>query len=307
MKLLTLFFVLTTWINVGNSKPILLDKILAVIDSQTITLSKISRIKTNLKARKDIAPQLYPKNSLGTSEIVQILINSKMIKDHLKNMGIMIGDEQTEDLISQNEKRLGINRTQLLSILKNYKLTFEEYFQLSRSLHEMNNFYSIVIVPLISVTEQEIKNTFFKNNLGNKTLTLKYTLLDFRINKNHISKKDSTKFPKELKKYRINGIISEKFKNFETETIEELYANSLTKKLSNLLKNTDEGSFSKTILLNDGLYHAFYLKEKNLVESDLYLKQKERIREMLFQKKAKELITVWLEREKNKHFIKYFL
>ena len=69
---------------------------------------------------------------------------------------------------------------------------------------------------------------------------------------------------------------------------------------------TEEASFSNPILIN-GAYHVFYVKKKDLVESEQFLRVKERIRAELMESVSNEVMNLWFQREQNKHFVRTFL
>ena len=110
---------------------------------------------------------------------MELNIKQFLIRDEISRTGYVINDNQVESQIKETEKRIGTTRKELLKFLKRHKITFEEYFEITRATIEYNIFTSKIIAPLVSVTDQEIKNTFYKRNIKNKALDLKYTLVDF--------------------------------------------------------------------------------------------------------------------------------
>ena len=134
-------------------------------------------------------------------------------------MGYIISDDRVESEIKAKEKALGLTRESLLKFLRENDLTFDEFFELTRESIEFNVFISTVIQPLISVTEQEIKNAFYKENQKNKTLTFKYTLVDFSVKNSKLNKTLVSEFSNVLKKYQENGILPKAYSTMSTNTI----------------------------------------------------------------------------------------
>jgi len=283
----------------------LLDKILAVVNGKAITLSTVKRVKTNIRARKNISPLIYERLNFSDKEIVEILINSVLVRSKLEEMGYIISDSQVESQIKMTEKNLGLNRDALLDFLNSNNLSFDEYFELTREAIEFNIFSSRFIRPLISVTDQEVKNHFYKQNANNKRFSFKYTLVDFSINKNILSSADLSNFSNVLKKFQNTGILPNKYKDLSTNVLGDITEDGLTKELIALLKKTDEGSFSKPILLYTE-YHVFFVKKKDLVESEVFQRQKEKIKAELMKGVGLSITKMWFLREKDKHYIKYF-
>lgn len=301
MRSILVFVIL--WSSITQAK--LLDKITVIVDDKTFTESQIQRVMGTLKTRKEISPQIY-NEELSKSEIVNIFINRILIKEKLKEMGYLIGDDQVEAQIKQTEKRLGLNRATFIEFLSRNNLKFDEYFEIIRETIEYNVFISRIIQPMISITEQEIKNTFFKTHSKDKTFTFKYSLVDFSISRTSLDKKDLQSFQEIMEKYQQSGVLPPRFSSVQTNVLGEVTEEFLNKELLEILKQTEEGKFSRPILIGKD-YHVFFVKKKDLMESDLFNKGKNKIKAELFYKKSNEMKKVWFQREENKHFIKKFL
>jgi len=297
--LIATIFLLFSW----NLSAKMLDKIMAVIDENIITLSQVNRIQDNLASRKNISPPIYSNENMARDEIVDLVIRKFLIRDKLAETGYIIGDEQVESQINATEKRLGLNREALMSFLKSTNLTFNEYFDIIRETIEFNIFQGKVIVPLINITDQEVKNLFYKQNQGNATFTFKYLLTDFYLE--HPTPTKVSTFKKMLEKYQVSGILPEEFSTMQTNVLGNVTEDGLTPELTHLLKKTGEGQFTTPIKIND-IYHVFFVKKKDLVESEIFNQAKERIKMGLYEEKAKGMISVWFKREGARHYLKYF-
>ena len=71
-----------------------LDKIIAVVDDQTISHLDVLRIKDTLRARNEISPQIFRTTSLNEKEIMNLLINKKLIREKLNALGYFIADDR---------------------------------------------------------------------------------------------------------------------------------------------------------------------------------------------------------------------
>ena len=287
-----------------NSTPKLLDKIVAVVNNQVISLSEVSRMQDTVEARVEVSPIIYDKKQYNQKNFIDLLIRAFIIRDKLTAQGYVINDDAVESRIRATEQRLGLARADLLNFLKSKDLTFEEYFEIIRETMEYNIFASRIIAPLVSVTEQEIKNEFYKKNASNTALSFKYHLMDFYLPEAKLIDKDSAKFLTTLRDYQLTGKLPEEFKDLETNELENLREEGLSADLVKILKDTPEGSFSKPILLG-GHWHSFYLQKKDLVESQQYLQMKDQIQQEIFMKKGQAVTNNWFEREYSNYFIKY--
>lgn len=234
------------------------------------------------------------------------MIRSFIIRDKINAQGYVINDDAVESRIKMTEDRLGLKRADLLQFLKAKGLTYEEYFEVIRETMEFNIFAQRIIAPLVSVTEQEIKNEYYRRNSANNALSFKYNLVDFYIPEAQLIDKDENRFLAVLKDYQLTGKLPEEYRNLETNNLEGISEDGLTKDLAQTLKQAAEGSFSKAIKIQDHL-HVFYVQKKDLVESQDFLKFKDQIQNDIFANKGKSATTNWFDREFSNYYIKKLL
>lgn len=282
-----------------------LDRITAVMNDKVITLSKVKRVNANLTARRDIAPQIYEKEKYTTEELSRVLLQRQLIRARLDEMGYLITDEQVESQINATERRLGLTRRDLLNFLDGNNTTFDEYFEVIRETIEFNLFFSRIIQPLINITEQEIKNAFYQENRDNRTLSFKYTLVDFSLHKRYMTKDMLERYKSSLENFQTTGILPQELSELDTNILGEITEDGLNNELKRVLHSTNEGDFSDPILIGD-YYKSFYVRSKDLVESDFFLRSKDRINAQLYERRAKEAIELWYEREEARHYVRYF-
>lgn len=284
----------------------LLDKIVAVVNTRVISLSEIQRMEKTIEARKEVSPMIFNQAKFNQRELLEIMINSVIIRDKINAQGYVINDDAVESRIKMTEQRLGLKRADLLAFLKSKGLSYEEYFEIIRETMEFNIFAQRIIAPLISVTEQEIKNEYYKQNSSNSALSFKYNLVDFYIPEDKLVDKSEAKFLAVLKDYQLTGKLPAEYRDLQTHNLEDLSEDGLSKELKPALKTTSEGSFTKAISLNNFL-HVFYVQKKDLVESQQFLKFKDQIQNEIFMTKGKAVTKNWFAREYGNYYIKNHL
>ncbi len=305
MKYAFLVFTLVSTLAWGAPQAKLLDKTLAVIDDQVFTLSMVKRVMGSLPVRKNISGMIYNQNTYSQAEIIELMMRKILVRAKLGELGYVISDDQVESQVKDTEQRLGLKREQLLQFLSSNNFTFDEYFELVRESIEFNLFMTRVIQPLISITEQEIKNAYYRKNADNKALNFRYNLIDFSISKKDFKPVTKEEMKEALIRYQADGHLPEKMRNLDTSDLGDMTEEGLAANVREQLKKTDEGAFTDPVLMNDR-YHVFFLKKKDLVESERYTKEKDRIKDQLFEETAKKMLDVWTQREKNKHYVRTF-
>lgn len=304
MKFLALIFILG--VSSAHAQEKLLDKIVAVVNTRVFSLSELKRIEDTLPARKEISPIVYTKDKYSDKDLLNLMIQAYIIRDKINAQGYVINDDAVESRIKMTEERLGLKRADLLTFLKSKSITFEEYFEIIRETMEYNIFATKIIAPLISVTEQEIKNEYYRRNTSNNALSFKYNLVDFYIAEKSLVDKDNNRFLAVLKDYQLTGKLPEEYRELETNPLENISEDGLNKELASALKPTAEGSFSTPVSLG-GNIHIFYVQKKDLVESQDFTRAKDQIQNEIFVTKGKSVSTNWFDREYSNYYIKNLL
>jgi peptidyl-prolyl cis-trans isomerase SurA len=291
--------------NNKEEKFVVIDKILAVFNDQVITLSMVERIQESLNQRKLISPFIFNRTDFKTWEIVQILVDSMLIKSGLNDIGYIINDEQVENSINQRQKQLGVNRKELIVQLNQFKIDFEEYFELIRQSIEFNLFNERIVAPLISITDQEVRNKYLESSYSSKTVVHKYKLVDFTLPKKGLNQKHLSRVKEDLKKFRERGILPEYLKDVEPVELSNVNESSLPTNVQKEIRSTSVENFTNPVKIKDR-WHSFFVKEKFVVESDSFQQEKDKIKNQLYEVSITNVRSLWLKREANKHFIKYF-
>lgn len=280
----------------------LLDKVAGVVNDKTFTLSELKRVQKTISARREIAPFIFTKKKYSLKDILKIQQHIYIIKDKLSEMGFVVSDDSVESRILETEKRLGLRRADLLVFLESKGISFNEYFELIRNATEFNIFNRRIISPLVNITEQEVKNEYYKMNSSNKALSFRYNIVDFYLPQSKVLKKDKNRLPYILEEYQKTGNIPEIYKSIETTNLGDVSDDDLPKDLSSLLKKTNEGSFTKSYTKNN-LVHIFYLKTKDLTASQDFIKKKDRIYNKIYMKRSKVITVTWFSKESLNYYI----
>lgn len=283
----------------------LLDKTLAIFNQDIISLSEVNRIKENFLSRNEISPQIYNPKKQSTKEIIELIIEAKIRKSKLKELGYNIDDTQVEDQVRNTEKRLGINRQTLLAFLNSKNLTFSEYFEITRNAIIQNIFFAKIITPLVQVSDQEIKNVFFKENKDKKTFTFTYDLIDYSFKAELLKEVSQTELLRQVKEYHRLNILKENFVQINKDNLNNMHEDGLTPRLLKALKLKNENEFTGLVII-DKYAHVFFIKKKDIVDSEDYIKAKKNIYNKIFGGKVQQVSKSWYQVEKDKHHIKYF-
>lgn len=287
---------------IGTADAKLLDKVSGVINDKVFTLSEIVRVKNTVNIRREIAPFIYSQPNYNNKDVLNLLQNLFIIRDKLSELGYVISDDAVESRINETEKGLGLNRKELLKFLESKGISFNEYFEILREAMEYNVFNGRVIAPLVTITDQELKNLYYKKTKNKKALSFKYKVLDFTLPKDKVLKSDYVRLPAILEKYRTTGNIPQIYRDISTNDLGSVAGEDLPQELSEILRETDEKSFSKTYIKGNTV-HIFYVSKKDLADSQEFLRSKRVLYNQIFAERSKDITANWFSRERLSYYI----
>lgn len=281
----------------------LLDKIVAVVNGRVYSLSELQRVEETLSARREISPFLYIEKEYPREALLDLMIRGQIVRDKIGAQGYVIGDDAVESRIRMTEEKLGLNRDSLLEFLRSKGVVYEEYFEIIREAMEYNIFSTRVIAPLVTVTEQELKNEFYKRHATDKALSFTYSVVDFSVPEEQGGGKRKATYVQALKDYQLTGRLGGGFSELEANPLDGIKEDGLHPDISSALAQTPEGGFTPPVTLG-GRLRSFYVRKKDLVESQAFLKAKERLGEEIFNQKSVSLTRNWFEREYPNYYIR---
>ena len=279
----------------------IINKIIANVENNSLTLIEAKREKNTYLNKRTISPQIYTEKNPTLKLIVDLFIKKSIIRIKLKEIGYEIDEKQVEAQIKNTESRLGLSRNDLLEFLKSNGLTFKEYFDTTRESIEYNIFLGKVIKPLVKITDQEILNKY-RSTSKNDSLTYKYDLVDFFIHTKLIKGIPNKIVKKDLNTFRKTGILPPYIEKIENNLIKDVSEENLSKLIKSAIKLTKKESFSNQVVIGE-LTHYFFVKEKTLIESENFRKQKPIINQIIFEEKSKLIIDSWINQKRNNYFI----
>jgi len=306
LKLLSLGIISFSVFLPVRSEAILLDKTIAIFNDQIITQSMVERLRESYETRRFLAGHIYKEKSSNPNYFVDLIINRLLIRDKLKKFGIEINDRAIEERVNMIKSNFKLNQDQLLAFLANKGLSYKEYFEVMREGIEYQQFFLKHITPLVNVSNQEIKNLFIKKQSTNTTISFNYYLINYSFKKDGKDSIDKQKLFEVIKKFHTTGIVPSDFSSIEKFDLGDLSEESLSEKIQSVLKPLGEGEFSFHYY-DKGKFTSFFIKEKNIKESESFKRSKKILKQELIEKKSQKVLAAWLKREKRLYHIKYFL
>lgn len=281
----------------------LIDKIVGVINEQSITLSEVKRIQKTLKGRRDIAGVLY--NKLKTQkDIINFLFQMFVVKKELDALGMSVSESRVDAQIENTLKRVRLTKAQLIRQLTKNGLTFEEYYQVIKQSMEFSLFQQRIIAPLVAISEQEIKSLYLQKAGDKAAQTVQYKLKDYLVDASKVSLEKANQLQEQIQSALKQGKTL-KLKNIEMIDLGDIKSSSLSSQIRKHITSVEQGNVSKPLKLG-GNYHLFYIEKKDIAQSDAFEKVKPQIANYLFERKSINISKSYFERKVQEDYdIKY--
>lgn len=293
----------------------LIDRIVAIVNEKVITEFELEKI---LKQVIKEDPGLKKESSKKKREellqqILDTLIVGQLVSDELKRIGRDVQKKEIESEINKILKRNNMTIDSLTSILSAEDRSLDELKdELKRNL-EKNRLIGLIIIPKISVTDDDIQNYY------NKFYAKKKPDVLVRLRTIFIKFKES--LPEKEKKYRLklaDDLLGKAKKGNNFAKMAKEYSESSSRdrggdmgfmkfdELSSLfkkeLKNKPKGAIVGPIKTQNGFY-ILKFEDKKSEEVEGLAKLKEEIKNKISQEETQKAFTAWVSEAKKKAFI----
>ncbi len=279
-----------------------LDKTVAILGEKIISLTEIKRLLKTQQMRHEIAPFIYPKETMTQQKARDVMIEVLLVRKGLARLGIELADSDVESQIKANEERLKLSKSRLTAILAERGIQYSEYFELIREGMERNVLQSQVISPSVSVSEQEIKNYYIKKGNKSETLSYRYDLKNFLFSKEAIKKLSSKEMHTMVQEHLKHGQNPLHRSLYEVIPLQDIPQEDLLKTFRQELEERNEGELTSAIK-HEGDIYFFYVVKKELKESAHFMREKERYGQELFIAELQKITASWIEKEKKRHYL----
>jgi peptidyl-prolyl cis-trans isomerase SurA len=295
---------ITLFIFNSATATILIDRIVAVIDRDTITWSELyKRIEFEYS---DTLQRLTPKEKRHfiqqrEKEFLEKLIDIKVqLKEALKQ-NITVTDRDIDSTIAEIRKRYGLTETEFREAVTRQGLTYDEYRQIIGEQIIINKLLTLKLRSNILVSEEEI-DRYIKEHSEEASNTEGYILRQIFIKSGEESErklqevlqnlKEGVPFDTVAKKY------SEGLNSREGGIMGFVKKTDLDRKFIDALEKIKEGEYTEPLRSRKGI-HILYLEKR--IKPDISLR--ENVKNKLIEMKMQERYQQWIKELRKKHFI----
>ena len=282
----------------------LVDRIMAIINDDIITLSDIQEFKKNV-----------PTSELPSDKaILDILIEDRLTKQLIKKLNLAADEEEISSQISSILKNQGLTQKDLQDFLKQRGMSYKQYRDNIKQSIEQQKLLEREIKSSITIKEEDIRSyyyTFVKGKSLKKSYHLRQIFFPAETASDKKKKmalaqeaytdyKNGSSFEALLNKYSTSLDPSTKENKGDAGTPNE---EDLSPSFKNVLSNLKPKTLSAPFETGAGI-HLIELLEIHSQGEKSYSETKEEIQKMLYEKEFKKILAQWIKTKKEEAYIK---
>ena len=303
----------------------LIDRIIAVVNNDVITLSDINKVVAPM-----LASYSQQKGQVLTDEeraelvkkAIDQLIEKKLIEQKAKELDIKVTDKEITRSVDDVLKRNNITLEQLKDILKKDGSNFAEYQKMLKSEITLSKVVAREVRSKVTVTEKDIQEYYGKSasntsNTNRPGERVRIQQIFFAISA-QTTPKQAENLTRQLEELRSKIVAGEDFSQMAVKYSQDASAKEggdmgyfsrgeLMPLIENAAFNMQAGDVSAVIRTPVGIHIIKVLEKQNTGEEKAMSKNREEIEDSLYRQQVDMLYQKWMEDIKNKAYIKMYL
>lgn len=299
-----------------SSKAEVVDKVVATVNSEVLTLSDIEKEKASLAGKglvNDLLFQLYDREKLlkDQQSLLNFLIDEKTIDSEVKKKGLEVTIERVEQEIQRVAKENNLTRAQFREALLRQGIDMAEYQSFIKKGLERKALIDREVNSRIRISDEDVAAYFLSNKGPGKAQVYEYTLAHILFSpKNGGQEAAQARAQTALKKLK-GGQDFEKLAEQMSEdpgfskggVLGTFNAKELSPVIQSAVSKISKGDVTQVVKTDRG-FHIFKVLKKTLVSDPELEENRAQIQALLHQKAFTRQLRSWLDQKRNEAFIR---
>lgn len=282
----------------------LLEKIYAVVNGKTITLSEIKEYQDKLKSGgflNDLLfsdPEVRQKALTDRDYLIKLLIDEKIIDFAIQENGFLVTEERVTKEISTIADRQNMSIKQLRETLEGQGVDYEDYRSFVKDGIERQQLVEKEITSKIKISEQDIVSHYLSNNKSSSSQIFEFHIAHILLQSSEEAKEIQNKL-KSGSNYET--LVKEHSTDDDTKNtggkFGKFKSGEMIASIEKAIEKLNIGETSVTVKTPMG-YHIFKILDKKLVKDPAIERQKQQIYQKLMAEAFKEQLQFWLSQKR---------
>ncbi|HEY8280181.1 MAG TPA: peptidyl-prolyl cis-trans isomerase [Bdellovibrionota bacterium] len=283
-----------------------IDRTAVLVNGDVILRSDLRAFGKNFQLRREIDPfvSLMGLGGPGAKEkeILDYLVQERMVLQKFAPT-----DEEIEEEVNAVQRNNRIDRDHLKEVLKSQGVKFEDYRRLMGVSVSKRKLIDKDLRLLAAISDEDVKNYYYTDSVYSarrkqQKLVLSYTLQQMLLPSSNVT---------ETAQKRLKG--GEDFdsvaaelagRGVESSRLGTISEENMNPKIKDAIQGLRVGESTKAVSAGSG-YMILRILEIGAPKDPVFEKERERIRNELFQKALVSQLKLWTEREKASSYIHF--
>lgn len=311
-KLLLPVVALLTCLSGAKASAVLVDRILAMVNSETVLLSDVDRFYKTQELRREIDPLMGLVDGIDAPHPPRALVLEYLVQEKLIGQLFKVQDAEVDAKVSEVMRSNNLNRDALNQFLASKGFEYQDYTDLIRVSLQKQALLDREIRSRVNISDDDVRNNYFHSKASAQGAPVEYALRLITI---RTSSYKAAKHAMDAARNALKAIREgEAFPDVARRVSDDDSAQSggdigfisseyLNAPLLAAVKSLKIGGVSGVVQNGDVLY-IVQLKDMRSLRDERFNASKEQIREVLARAEYRRQITLWYERAKSSAFVK---
>lgn len=312
-----LFFILAFNVNAEPADRLVVDRIVAVVNTEIVLESDFQNLKNKLSGSSMVDESLVDNGDLGAlakdrKAQLDYLINERILDSEVKRLNLSVTMDRVQMEIKEMAKRNGISSEEVLGAVKAQGMSVSDYQEFLKNRIERQNLLEQEIISKIRVTEEDAFSEYLKKNPASRGSVFEYKIAQILFQVKKGSSPESVLRKAQEIHNRLNR--GEKFETVAEQNSEDpdfsqggllgaFKSGEFSKDIEEAIKKIQIGEITPIIRTRQG-FHIFKLLDLKTIKDPKFEKEKPTITAQLVEKNFKRQLRIWLQSKKDESFIK---
>ena len=298
----------------------LIDRIVAVVNNEVITLSDLNKVTTLMFAGVDKQQAFTDEQRAEIAQkALEQLIEKKLIEQKAKETSLKVDDKEVSRAVEDVLKKNNISLEQLKEILKKDGSSFEDYRKMLRSEILQSKVIGREVRSKITITDKDIQEYYEKNVKHQEKPGEKVRIQQiFFATPPDTTPKQVEKLTSQLEEIRAKVMAGEDFGQMAVKHSQDPSAKEggdlgyfgrgeLLPLIENVAFSLQAGAVSEVTRTPAGLHLIKVIDKKGAEGEKGEKSSRDEIEESLYRREIDALFLKWMEDLKKKAYIKTYL
>lgn len=301
LKLTPVFLFLLVSISAHSRE---VDRTVVLVNGDVVLKSDVNALKKNFSLRREIDPFVgitsFSPDAAKEKEIIDYLIQERLVMQKYPAT-----EDEIEEEINAVQRSNRIDRDHLKEVLKGQGVKFEDYRRIMGVSVTKRKLIERDLRPLAAISDEDVKNHYYTDNAylnrrKESKLTLSYTLQQMLLPNQAVMQTAE----KRLKAGEdFDSVASDLAgRGVESSRLGTISEENMNSKIHEAVQGLKVGESTSPLSTGSG-YMILRVLEIGAPKDPSFERDRERIRNELFQKALINQLRLWTEREKAASYI----